>query len=548
MKTFISLFLTFSLYLTGMDLHAQGGKGLPSPVPLKQPNSVSYGNDIIINNYPAEDQRNVHISAAFNGWLYAVYTHNTTLGTAGFTVFRSIDNGNTWSMLQDYNYSGAYTAMDILVAGNNLADLKLFVAGVYNASVNDWRVFCDRVDPQTGTFEDEFLYETSANQIYDVALASDYAYPNSSSPYSIGIVYTKFSNPLDSALILVSNDGGMTIGSRSLVTASSEYLHNIAISYGRGMSWDLGRYFVAWEENAYNGAPYGHILTGYTDPFPVSPVMHKIMLDSLDAASFNVCRLPSISTQCNNVDNINGNITEIVLYDKYNSSGANYDIKGNYNLQALGSGIAGWQNMDVAATPKNEIESDITFDPVNNMFQVTYFNDNDLALPSLENGMNLPQPDNWTIMRANYNDSYNLHDAVPKLKMDPLFNQVVNVWNAEGTGGDGVSMFDAEYNTNTGISGNSQSDQAILSGAFPNPAKTRSTIEFTLNRPAEVTVTMNSIFGQKLNVLTDASYDSGKHNLDVDVSTLPTGTYVYHFTAGNYTASGRIVVIRYADR
>jgi hypothetical protein len=542
-KTFtfiLTLFLLFSI----IGMKAENGKGKTSSVPYKSPNSILYGMDLLINNDPTEDQRNVHISVAFNGWLFAVYTHNISGGNAGITILRSTNNGIDWSILDDYFYAGAYTACDIVVAGNNLTDLKLFVAGIYEAAGNDWRVFCDSFDPQTGSIISQFLFEQSTHKMYDVAIASDYRYPASGiSPYSLGIIYSKYGIPYDSTILLTSSDGGNTIGTRNTVAVTNTLFRKVAISYGISQTKFDGRYFVAWEEFE-SSAPMGHIWTAYTDPWITSPVAAKIKLDSLNSAYLNMCSNPTIATLFNNtVDNSNGNITEMVLFDGNWNPGDN-DVIGAYNVKAVGTGIINWNNLIIANTTGDEMQSDINYDPAFNNFLVTYFDSSTQELPYLVHGMNMNLPETWGIISPGYNDDKsNLSNPYPKVEINPVVTKVANVWSSEGAGV-GIAMFDAEYSNYVGISQIHQSDEVSLQGAFPNPASTKTSIVFTLTKPSNVTITLYSIFGQELNVITNKTYNTGSNTVDLDVITLPQGTYIYSFKADNFTASGRISVIR----
>jgi hypothetical protein len=491
-----------------------------------------------------EDQRNVHVSVAFNGWLYAVYTHNISGGNAGLTILKSTNNGIDWSILQDYPYPGAYAACDIVAAGNNLTDLKLFVAGIYEAGTNDWRVWCDSYDPQSGAFLSQFLFEQSNEQIYDVALASDYRYPALGiSPYSLGIIYSKYGAPYDSTILLTSIDGGNTIGTRNTVAVSSNYFRKVAISYGISQSKYDGRYFVAWEEFE-SSAPMGHIWTAYTDPLITSPVVDKIKLDSLNSNYLNNCSNPSIATLFSNtVDNSNGNITEIVLFDGNWNPGDN-DVVGAYNVEAVATGTSNWNTLLIANTYGDEMQSDINYDPAFNNFLVTYFDSTNQKLPYIVHGMNMDNPQTWNIISTGYNDNTgDLSNPYPKVEINPVVTRVANVWSAEGTG-EGIAMFDAEYSTYEGISQIHQSDAVSLEGAFPNPASTKTSIVFTLTKPSNVTITLYSIFGQELNIITNETYNIGRNTVDLDVTTLPQGTYIYSFKAENFSASGRISIVR----
>jgi hypothetical protein len=542
MKKNLMPLLTVVLLFCVMIMNAENGKGSKSSIPYKSPNSVLYGKDIIMNNVPSQNQRNVHVSVAFNGWLFAVYTHSTSTNS-GYGILKSIDNGITWTVISDVSYPGAYTAAGVVVAGNNLSDLKLFVAGIVEHSASSYTVWCDRRNAQTGDLENEFFSETSTNQIYDLAIASDYRYPEYGiTPYSLGIVFSK-SSTLDSVILVTSDDGGYTIGSRNVVATTNMFFRKVAISYGICNSYDEGRYFVAWEEMETHLSTMGHIWTGYTDPLIFDPIINKVKLDSMYSAYYNVCFNPAISTQFNSSeDNSSGNLSEIVLFDGNYNPGDN-DLLGMYNVQAVGTGIASWQQFYIAASYDDEMESDINFDPIYNNFLVTYFDSTTQQLPYIINNMNLVDPYNWTEISAGYNDSSNLSYPYPKVQTDQIFNKVVNVWSAEGSGG-GVGMFDAEFSTYTGISQIHQSDVATLEGAYPNPAATKTSIGFTLNNQAEVIINLYSIFGQEIKLITDQSFNPGKNIVDVDVSNLPEGTYIYSLKAKDFTASGRIIVIR----
>jgi len=544
MKKQLLLFLIWIFLVITTSMNAENPKGTTSNIPYKSPGTVLYGTDLVINNDASQDQLNVHVAVAFNGWLYAVYTHNTGSGGAGITILRSINNGINWTILMNYSYSGAFTATDIVAAGNNLTDLKLFVAGIYEVVSDDQRVWVDTYDAQTGAFINQFLFETNNNTLYDVAIASDYRYPAvGSSPYSIGIVYAKFGSPLDSVVMLTSMDGGNTIGSRSAFACNNPYGGKVAISFGTSYTKNDGRYFIAWEEHEGGASVEGHIYTGHTDPFIYNPIGSKIELDSLDSYSLDNCRNPSIATQFNNIDNSSSNLTEIVLFDRYYTSNGDWDVIGYYNLTAANLGINSWQRLNIAVSTDNELESDINFDPAFNNFLVTYYDAEAGNLPYIVNGMNLTSPNSWTVISPGYNDSPNLSDPYPKVEINPVVTKVANVWTQDGTGG-GIAMFDAEYSNYVGISQNHQSDQVNLKGAYPNPAKTTTNIDFTLTQPAQVTITLYSVIGQEISVISGGSYNQGEHKVTVDVSTLPEGTYLYSFKAGDFTTSGRITVLK----
>ena len=75
MKMFLK-YIFFIICLTFFKpIHSQVGI-VGDPFNLVHPDkSVLFGFDTYINNQPNEDQKNIAICSAFNGWLYGVYSY-----------------------------------------------------------------------------------------------------------------------------------------------------------------------------------------------------------------------------------------------------------------------------------------------------------------------------------------------------------------------------------------------------------------------------------------------------------------------------------------
>jgi len=96
MKARFTFFILF-LFLHSLEgIHAQTGYGR-SVVPLK-PQSPLFGKDIVVNDSSTQDQRNVVICSAFNGWLYCVYSHQVN-NLPYLTALISKDAGLTWEII-----------------------------------------------------------------------------------------------------------------------------------------------------------------------------------------------------------------------------------------------------------------------------------------------------------------------------------------------------------------------------------------------------------------------------------------------------------------
>jgi hypothetical protein len=165
MKTRFLLFAFLLLCLTG--LNAQTGWFGGSGVPLK-PQSPLFGKDIVIHDMPDRDERNTAICSAFNGWLYAAYSY--PIGTEqAIAILKSTDNGNNWTLLGEgaINVATSVTKLDLLVCGNSIDNLKIFVGYVYfKANLNLGGAYVIKYNAEPFGYEDELLKQDGGYIIY----------------------------------------------------------------------------------------------------------------------------------------------------------------------------------------------------------------------------------------------------------------------------------------------------------------------------------------------------------------------------------------------
>ena len=547
MKTRLTFFVLILFLLSIEGIHAQYGFLGGSAVPTK-PLSPLFGKDIVIYDSATENQAQVKICSAFNGWLYAVFTHFYTkqhCNCPSSTILKSVDNGITWSIINDiYTAPGVDTisSLDIEVAGDSVSNLKLFVSFVPTAGtigdLGEGQVL--RFDGDGNFLDGILLYGASY-----IALATDFMYPASNSnPFSIGVLYSDRSIPpayLDSLIFLSSSNGGMSYDNRQVLAITSNHFHDVSLAYGRSPSWSSGRYFAAWTETNGFTSYTGHIFTAHSNPDFNSPFTTPVCIDSLDTSAINKVRTPKIACQFSSSDNDSSNLTEVIMLEKQLSLN-NYDTRGFYNLQATTSNH--FNEFSISSLPNNKIQPDINFNPYNSVFMLTYYDSTLKSLPFLTNDVNLANPGTWNIISNAYNDSTNIAVPYPKVILDFGQQQGADVWAAEGAGGNGVAMFDAQYSTYTGVSENNSGTFARLMGAYPNPCSNYIKIAFELQKPENVTINVMSILGQSLGTVTDQYYSEDKHVVNYDVSNFPEGAYLYNFRAGDFTTSGKFTVIR----
>jgi len=230
------------------------------------------------------------------------------------------------------------------------------------------------------------------------------------------------------------------------------------------------------------------------------------------------------------------------LFEKYKPTDCDFDVTGFYNLQATTT--SHFRPLSIAETANNELQPDISFNPYDSKFMVTYFDSTANKLPFLTNDVNLANPNSWNVVSPGYNDNSNLVAPYPKVKLNFGQQEGMNAWILEGTNGNGIAMFDAPYSTYTGVSGNSTGTSAKLIGSHPNPCSNTIRIAFELKNTGKVTIDVMSIIGQSMGTITDQIYPAGKHVVQYDISALPDGNYLYKFRSGDFNASGKFTVIR----
>jgi len=539
-------YITLTLLLfSSIFLSAQTFKSGEPLLPLNPGRSVIFGKDIVIHDQPDQNERTVAICSAYNGWLYAAYSYDS-ISALWLSFWKSTDNGIHWeNILVGLVESGncALKKFDIAVCGNSETNLKLFFAGVVVLNnLNFGQGFVWRYNAITLEYEKTLLYSMG---IRDVSFSSDFIFPAANAnPYSVGFVYSKYEYPDNECLIYFSSgNGGESITEQDTLGISHKPYLKASLTYGRSPSWSGGRYYAVWEQADNVNSPTGHIYTAHTEPNFDSHFTKPVCIDSLDPSAINLCRNPVIACQYNDTDNDSANLTTVILYEQYDPLNDRFDVKGVYNLQST---LTSYFKPISFTNPVHEnIQPDIAFNPFTSEFMATWYNATDQKLPFVTNNQNFQQPNDWTIVSAGYNDAPDLEDPHPKVRLDLSEQKGINAWRSEGTGGNGVALFDAEYSTWTGVSENNKTDGARLLKAYPNPCSSDVTICFELQKAEKVSVSLYNMIGQPEGIITDQYYSSGKHFVNYPVSNLPPGSYYYTFKAGEFSGYGKFCVVNY---
>ncbi|MEZ5064457.1 MAG: T9SS type A sorting domain-containing protein [bacterium] len=106
-------------------------------------------------------------------------------------------------------------------------------------------------------------------------------------------------------------------------------------------------------------------------------------------------------------------------------------------------------------------------------------------------------------------------------------------WRREIAGDDPVDVADLPLGTKAGLE---------LGRVFPNPARDRATIEFTIPATVDVTLRVFDVSGREVSVITRETLETGHYQRDVDTSRWSSGVYFARLDAGGQTLSRGWVV------
>jgi len=549
MRLYSLLFTVILLLSFQVKSKGQLNSNLHFGLPINPNKSVVFGKDIVIGDQPTRNQRDLAICTAFNGWMYVVMSRNGS-GYGGYTIYNSIDNGMNWSLfkdVQDPSIDTHYHEFDILACGNSLSELKVFISWIDNdtSGLAYSRIAVLKINGLTGVAESGLFSENEdGSTYYDVKLVSDYLSPSiESNPYSVGILFSE-RNILgfvrDSVNFCISTNGGISITNRMSVEASNARIYEkVSIAYGRSPSMNSGKYFATWEDKDDLSHSTGHIYTAHSDPGITGSFSLPICLDCDNATIGNKCSNPSIACSFNSIDNDSANITSAIIYQRL-TAGASYDISGVYNLKAATG--SNFHKMDLSITSHNEIQPSITFNHFDHNFFMTYYDSTAQKLPCLSNNFNFANPNSWTIISAGFNDSTNLRVPFPKVIINENKQESAYIWNSEGFNNNGIAMFDAEYSTYTGTSATKIISERISSFVFPNPSSSTSTLFFELKKASVVSISISTIYGQKIDTINDLFLLEGKHEIKLDVTKFVSGIYIYSIIIEENETSGKFIV------
>ena len=83
-----------------------------------------------------------------------------------------------------------------------------------------------------------------------------------------------------------------------------------------------------------------------------------------------------------------------------------------------------------------------------------------------------------------------------------------------------------------------------LGNAYPNPFNPATEIQYQVPKEADVRLTVYDVTGQEVAILVSETQQAGEHQATFDAEKLSSGTYIYRIQANDWTASGKMMLIK----
>jgi hypothetical protein len=547
MKNFYFLVWVIIAAMVSTGLSAQDYIDDAYPFLNQSSYSPNYGTDVLIQPNPGEYQAECRVSVASNGWIYASYM----LWSGGLRVARSIDNGQTWTHTSTLRANYTLTALDLVVTGYSANSLKVWVinSGYNSSSIDLWEVSLEELNgdlTNAGSHSIESMF--SNDGYYGVAIASDYFYPSAgTSPFSLAIIYSKADYVNDKIIFKTSSTGNAVFDNTQVVTTSAKYLTRVALAYGRSYAYPNGNYFAAWHKQQYAGwaGEYeGEIYTSFTVSQYNGTWIAPIRLDNLVESGAGNCKHPAIACQVNNTNNLTSGISTVVLFDrKYNQDPNDKNgVVGAYNLDPHLTPI--WSAMTVESQLNaSSIQPDVVYDTLQNNFYATWCDSTNQSLKCAYQSFNLPSPSGWSIFYSGYNDNENLKAPFPRVQLNAMTQQVVNVWTGAQATNNGNATFDAS-NIIIGVTETKVSEKAMQVKLSPNPATDHVLLRFESSSESTGNLRILNQAGQVALKVPKFIIMSGQNCLELDVSKLSQGIYFCSLQTDDENICRKLVIAR----
>lgn len=87
-------------------------------------------------------------------------------------------------------------------------------------------------------------------------------------------------------------------------------------------------------------------------------------------------------------------------------------------------------------------------------------------------------------------------------------------------------------------------EEFSLNGNYPNPFNPLTRISYSIPSSSKVNISLFDLSGKLISTLLDDIQHPGLHSIELNASNLPSGIYIYKMTAGDFTASSKMLLLK----
>ncbi|MCH6575166.1 MAG: T9SS type A sorting domain-containing protein [Bacteroidetes bacterium] len=83
-----------------------------------------------------------------------------------------------------------------------------------------------------------------------------------------------------------------------------------------------------------------------------------------------------------------------------------------------------------------------------------------------------------------------------------------------------------------------------LAQNYPNPFNPTTKIQYAISNRQFISLNVYDVLGNEISVLVNEEKPSGTYEVEFDASQLPSGVYMYRLTAGNFSSSKKLILLK----
>lgn len=431
-----------------------------------------------------------------------VYVAGSSYGGPSLGIdFIILKYGPAGNLIWDYRFTGSDglddelfkmvidASANVYVCGSSIAagsQKDFMVLKLNSAGVSQWS------RRYVHTNNDDYAIDLAVDASGNVYVTGYASVPGNGQDF----VTVKYNSAGTQQWVFPFNVGGEEIGlSMGLDASGNAYIGGYTNAYGTGN--DCFIYSVS-SAGAYRW------LQRYTGPGNNDDKISRISVDT----DGNVVGVG------NSNQGANGNDLYVV---KYNSAGA---------LQ--------WQNL--LNVGGNDLGTSVALDAAGNVYLTGKTN----AYGSGDDYLTASYSSAGVFRWLNsYNFAGTWNDFALKVTVDASNNVYVtgNSWDDYAT---------IKYSTTVGLNtiSNNTPENFELKQNYPNPFNPVTKIRFSIPKQSNVKLSVFDVTGKEAARLVDNTINAGTYEYDFNASVLPSGTYFYRLTAGDYSETKKMILIK----